>query len=46
MTDTHVRPARPDAGLARFVPDPALFRVNASRVGVALAGDWLMIAAA
>jgi fatty acid desaturase len=35
-----------NAALARFVPDPALFRVNASRVALALAGDWLMIAAA
>ncbi|WP_175744773.1 fatty acid desaturase family protein [Burkholderia ambifaria] len=46
MTDTRVHQAGPNAGLARFVPDPALFRVSASRVGAALAGDWLMIAAA
>ncbi|HDR9487989.1 TPA: fatty acid desaturase family protein [Burkholderia aenigmatica] len=46
MTDTHAHLAGPEAELARFVPDHALYRVSALRVGAALAGDWLMIAAA
>ncbi|HDR9585286.1 fatty acid desaturase family protein [Burkholderia stabilis] len=46
MTDVLLHHAGSNAELARFVPDPALFRVNALRVGAALAGDWLMIAAA
>ncbi|MGY4726302.1 fatty acid desaturase family protein [Burkholderia pyrrocinia] len=45
-TDAHVHHAGPNAELALFVPDPALFRVSAPRVGAALAGDWLMIAGA
>ncbi|CAB3760795.1 fatty acid desaturase [Burkholderia sp. MSh2] len=46
MTDVLLHPAGSNAGLARFAPDAALFRVSALRVGAALAGDWLMIAAA
>lgn len=46
MTDARVHHAGRDARLARFAPDPALFRVSAARVGAALAGDWLLIAAA
>ncbi|OXI48086.1 fatty acid desaturase family protein [Burkholderia aenigmatica] len=46
MTDTRAHLAGPEAELARFVPEPALYRVSALRVGAALAGDWLMIAAA
>ncbi|WP_322086288.1 fatty acid desaturase family protein [Burkholderia sp. BCC1999] len=46
MTAAHVRQGGPNAELARFVPDPELFRVNVWRVRAALAGDWLMIAAA
>ncbi|WP_206514320.1 fatty acid desaturase family protein [Burkholderia cenocepacia] len=46
MTETHVHRAGSNVALARFMPDPVLFRVSTARVGVALAGDWLMIAAA
>ena len=40
MTDAHVHHAGSNVELARFVPDPALFRVSTLRVGAALAGDW------
>ncbi|MGS0896252.1 fatty acid desaturase family protein [Burkholderia stagnalis] len=45
MTHANVH-AGANAALARFAPEPALFRVSPTRVAVALAGDWLWIAVA